>query len=436
MRKKTICDMCGQNLMTVDGVQEFISSQMDMGDAFIVCKNCIARSAEILGIHDNPHGIKMWNNSNSENTGEGGIFLPKDVKLYTPTYIYENLKEYVIGQDSFLNDVSCWAYEHLKRLSMIQEGVSEGKLPPKTNMWVIGPTGVGKTLTFTRLAKLLDIPLVIANMTSVTEAGYVGNDVEDVLRQLITAAGGNVARAMCGIIVLDEVDKLATKQTNGRDVSGEGVQQALLKIIEGNEYSEVSIPTKSNKQGIGGNSADISTQNIAFAACGAFVGLKTLINEKNATVGFRVKQGSEMDRDNIAYTIPNDDDLNEDLIKYGMIPELMGRFQMKSVLRPLNFENLKRIMIEPRNSIIKTEIGRFNAEGINLIVDDSVLDVWAKSTMKKKMGARGLATEISNTLKKGDIKLKYFGQNALAEVRVYIDSNGIIQITTKEKIRA
>jgi len=437
MTRKVVCDFCGEALTIIDGVLNYVISSMDINDpkAMVVCKACVIRSAELLEIINSGSASNVncgVQTDASECTNS--IYLPKNHKLFTPTYIYNNLREYVVGQDYFLKDLSLWAYWHLKRLSMINEGVPEEKLPPKINLWAIGPTGVGKTLSFIRLSKLIDIPIIISDTTILTEAGYVGQDVEDVLRQLVVAAGGNISKAMCGMVVLDEMDKLATKQTNGRDVSGEGVQQALLKIVEGTENSVVTLSNKSNKQGANNSTIELNTQNIVFAACGAFTGLKSVMNENNSAVGFRAKQLSEDDRENVAYTLPNDCDLNEDLIRYGMIPELLGRFQMKSILQPLNYESLKRIMTEPKNSIIKMEVSRFQAEGIDLIVEESAMNIWAKAALKKKIGARGLATEISRTLR--DVEFNYFATGELAEVRVYAEADGPIRIKTKKKVKA
>ncbi len=305
----------------------------------------------------------------------------KQIELIPPLEIKKHLDEYVIGQEKAKKILSVSVYNHYKRI------LRGGKDIEKSNVLLIGPTGVGKTYLARILAQILKVPFAIADATTLTEAGYVGEDVENILLRLIQAADENIEWAQMGIIYIDELDKISRKSENPsitRDVSGEGVQQALLKIVEG---TVANVPPTGGRKHPEQSYLQIDTTNILFIAGGAFVGLDTIIRRrlKKKVIGFKTEEEYKIeDEDVLQYVEP------EDLVKYGIIPELVGRFPVIGTLTNLGKEELKRILIEPKNSLIKQYEKLLKMDNIDLVFTDDAIDAIVEKTMKRETGARGL----------------------------------------------
>lgn len=387
-RSEIRCAFCGK---TPDQVNAMISGP----NGIYICDECISLSAEAMMTDLNLRGLEsdalnqvlqVTAEVEEEDRDEEAFVLDN---LPTPRELFEQLSEHVVGQDEAKKALAVAVYNHYKRISL-GEHAQEGDVEvAKSNIMLLGPTGSGKTLLAQTLARTLKVPFAIADATTLTEAGYVGEDVENILLKLITAADFDIPRAEIGIIYIDEIDKVARKAENlsiTRDVSGEGVQQALLKIIEG---CEASVPPQGGRKHPQQELIHIDTTNILFILGGAFVGLADIVAERvgKTSIGF----GSEMpeskraaDAELLNQVLP------EDLHKYGMIPEFVGRIPVITSLRELSKEDLVRVLTEPKNALVKQYKAMFAYEESELIFEDEALEAMAQQAIEHQTGARGL----------------------------------------------
>lgn len=388
-REDIRCTFCGK---TPDQVNAMISGP----DGIFICDECISLSAEAMmadlnlrGLESDAlnHVLQVTADVDDDDRSNSGV--PVLENLPTPRELFEQLSEHVVGQEEAKRALSVAVYNHYKRVSLGEAADSGDVELAKSNIMLLGPTGSGKTLLAQTLARTLKVPFAIADATTLTEAGYVGEDVENILLKLITAADFDIPRAEVGIVYIDEIDKVARKAENlsiTRDVSGEGVQQALLKIVEG---CEASVPPQGGRKHPQQELIHIDTTNILFILGGAFVGLPDIIAERvgKTSIGF----GSDMpeskraaDAELLTQVLP------EDLHKFGMIPEFVGRIPVVTALKGLSEEDLVRVLTEPKNALVKQYTVMFKYEDSDLVFEDDALTAIAERAIEHQTGARGL----------------------------------------------
>ena len=317
---------------------------------------------------------------------KGSAKLGKVESLYKPKEIHAFLDQYIIGQDRAKKLLSVAVYNHYKRLNN-NLSENDGLELEKSNILMVGPTGTGKTLMAKTIAKMLDVPFTIVDATVLTEAGYVGEDVESILSRLLQEADYNVAKAERGIVFIDEIDKIARKSDNPsitRDVSGEGVQQAMLKLLEG---SVVNVPPQGGRKHPEQEFLHVNTQNILFICGGAFEGIERRIAQRLNTqvIGFGAQDKQKIDKDNLLQYVEA-----QDLRSYGLIPEIIGRLPVLTYLDHLDRAALKRILTEPKNALIRQYEKMFELDGMKLEIEPEVLDLIVDTAIENKLGARGL----------------------------------------------
>ena len=379
---KKKCSFCGRS---EDDVNMLIS-----GLCGYICDDCIKQAYNILetaGAVDDPKKGKGGARKLAE------VPKPMDIKAY--------LDEYIIGQDEAKRSLAVAVYNHYKRLQQPED--ETGVEIEKSNIIMVGSTGTGKTLLARTIAKLLDVPFTIVDATVFTEAGYVGEDVESILSRLLQVADYDVAETERGIVFIDEIDKIARKSDNPsitRDVSGEGVQQGLLKLLEG---TVVNVPPKGGRKHPDQNYTQVDTKNILFICGGAFDGIETKIARRLNThvVGFNsIQNTAKIDKNDLMkYVLP------QDLKAFGLIPEIIGRLPVLTYLKPLDREALRKILVEPKNSIVKQFTKLFEMDGIKLTFTDGALDYIVDKAVEYKLGARGLRSIVESVVNEAMFEL-------------------------------
>ena len=412
MARNKTCSFCGRDASEV-------GTLIHGPGNVAICNECVKTCQDIL-------------KANRPAQGQNDDY--SDLEVPTPREIKEYLDRYVIGQESAKRVLSVAVYNHYKRVKFSQEIADQDIEMDKSNILLIGPTGTGKTLLARTLAKKLNVPFAIADATTLTQAGYVGEDVENILLKLIQAADNDISRAEKGIIFIDEIDKIAKKGENvsiTRDVSGEGVQQALLKIIEG---TVASVPPQGGRKHPNQEMLRIDTTNILFICGGAFVGLDKIIENRvaNQTMGFgaNVESADEKSFDELLKELHPDD-----LIKFGLIPEFIGRLPIHVSLENLTKEDLKRIIVEPKNSVIRQYIVNMSLDGVKLVFTDDAIDAIAQTAIDQNTGARGIRSIVEQMML--DVSFDIPSEHNIKQVTMTADCvNGkgkpVIEYTTDQ----
>ena len=405
-RSAKYCSFCGRPL---DNAIKAVT-----GPGVAICEECIKTCNDIIKSHHN------------EATAAAG----EDLVIPTPHELKAYLDEYVIGQDDAKKVLSVAVYNHYKRVKFQKKIEESGIELDKSNILIIGPTGTGKTLLARTLAKKLNVPFAIADATTLTEAGYVGEDVENILLKLIEDADYDIAKAEKGIIFIDVIDKISKKGENvsiTRDVSGEGVQQALLKIIEG---TVAAVPPQGGRKHPNQEMLKINTKDILFICGGAFVGLDKVIEKRVATssMGFGATIVSKEEKDlSSLYKELHPDDL----VKFGLIPEFIGRLPIHTYLSNLGKDDLVRILTEPKNSILKQYETSFALDDINLVFTKDAVDAIANKSFEQKTGARGLRSIVENLM----LGISYDIPSEEGVVEVVIDRENVEKKTPPRVIK-
>lgn len=378
-----LCNFCGKNRSEVD--------KLIVANDAGICNECIDFCHDIL----NRERTKTIRNDRKIN------------KALDPVKIKSYLDEYVIGQANAKTALAVAVVNHYKRVFLQPTIEIE-----KSNLLVYGPTGSGKTLLAKTVARYLNVPFVIADATTLTQAGYVGDDVESVVGRLLSAADNDIERCEQGIVFIDEIDKIGRKNessTVSRDVSGEGVQQALLKLVEG---TRCTVNVNNNKRKTNAETVEIDTSNILFIAGGAFDGLDKIVGSRQNSVGIGFTSSQTTDSVDMHEVMP------EDFIKYGLIPEFIGRFPITVGINNLELEDLTRILIEPKNSLIQQMVWLFETDGIELEFEDTAILSIAQTALDRGVGARGLKSIVEQALMNSMYSLNDLKQQGISKVRI------------------